>query len=69
LAVRSVLVRVDAAAEFGVWVPVASPRVLGVPSSLEGSGVVGRLLNWLLKFGRKRDVKEGEGGSGVGGLP
>ena len=69
-AVRKVVVSVDAAAELGVWVPVASPpRVFGVPSSLEGSGVVGLLLNWLLKFGRSRDVKEGEGGRGVGGRP
>jgi hypothetical protein len=69
LAVRSVLVRVDAAAEFGVCVPVALSRVFGVPSSLDGSGVVGLLLNWLLKFGRSKDVKDGEGGRGVGGRP
>jgi hypothetical protein len=50
-------------------VPVASPRVFGVPSSLDGSGVVGLLLNWLLKLGRSRDVKEGDGGRGVGGRP
>ena len=58
---RKLLVSVDAAAEFGVCVPV-----LGVPSSLDGSGVVG-LLFWLLKFGLKSEVKEGEGGRGVGG--
>ena len=65
-AVRKVLVSVDAAAELGVWLPV-----LGVPSSLEGSGVVGRLLNWLLKFrfGRSNDVRDGDGGRGVGGRP
>lgn len=70
-AVRKLLVSVDAAAELGVWVPVPSPsrRVLGVvPSSLEGSGVVGRLF-WLLKLGRRREVREGEGGRGVGGRP
>lgn len=64
-----VLVSVDAAAEFGVCVPVASSvRMWDVvpPSSLEGSGVVGRLLA-LLKVGRRRLVKEGEGGRGVGG--
>jgi hypothetical protein len=55
-------VSVEAAAELGVCVPV-----FGVPSSLDGSGVVG-LLFWLLKFGRKSEVKEGEGGKGVGGL-
>ena len=62
--------RVDATAEFGVCVPVAAPlvgSVLGVPpSSLEGSGVVGRLFA-LLKFGRRREVRDGEGGRGVGG--
>ena len=66
------LVSVDAAAEFGVCVPVALSRVLlgVVPSSLEGSGVVGRLLNWLvLKVGRKREVSDGDGGRGVGGRP
>lgn len=68
-AVRKVLVRVEAAAELGVCVPVALSRVLGVPSSLEGSGVVGRELNWLLKFGRNSEVKEGDGGRGVGGRP
>jgi len=61
---RSVLVKAEAAAELGVWEPV--PRVWEVPSSLEGSGVVGRLFA-LLKFGRRREVKEGEGGRGVGG--
>lgn len=73
---KSVLARVEAAAELGVWVPVTSPpppptRVWGCvvpPSSLEGSGVVGLLL-WVLKLGRRREVKEGDGGSGVGGRP
>lgn len=64
---RNVLVRADAAAELGVCVPVASPRICGVASSLEGSGVAG-LLFWELKFGRSRDVNDGDGGSGVGGL-
>ena len=69
LAVRKLLVRVDAAAELGVCVPVASPpRVFGVPSSLEGSGVVGRLF-WLLKLKGSREVREGDGGRGVGGRP
>lgn len=39
------------------------------PSSLEGSGVVGRELKLPLKVGRSRDVNEGEGGRGVGGRP
>ena len=65
-AVLNVLVSVDAAAEFGVWVPVASPRVCEVPSSLDGSGVVGLLLS-LLKLGRSNEVSEGDGGSGTGG--
>lgn len=68
-AVRKLLVRVEAAAELGVCVPVPLPfsRPCGVPSSLEGSGVAGRLLA-LLKLGRRRDVRDGDGGSGVGGL-
>lgn len=61
------LFRVEAAAELGVCVPVASPRVCGVPSSLDGSGVAG-LLFCELKFGLSSDVKDGDGGSGVGGL-
>lgn len=59
------LVSVDAAAEFGVCVPVTSPRVCGVPSSLEGSGVVGLLF--CAVRGLKSEVKDGEGGNGVGG--
>lgn len=60
------LVRVEAAAEFGVCVPVASPRMCDVPSSLDGSGVPG-LLFCELKLGRSKEVKEGDGGRGVGG--
>lgn len=37
------------------------------PSSLLGSGVVGREVWVLLKLGRRREVRDGEGGSGVGG--
>ncbi len=64
--------------ELGVWLPVAALLVGGCwvagvlappPSSDEGSGVVGRELKLLLKVGRRRDVREGEGGSGVGGRP
>jgi hypothetical protein len=59
-----------AAALLGVCVPVplAVRWVCGVPfpSSEEGSGVPGRLL-WEAKLGRRREVREGEGGSGVGG--
>lgn len=64
---RNVLVKVDAAAEFGVWVPVASPLRCEGPSSLEGSGVPG-LLFCELKFGLNSEVKDGDGGRGVGGL-
>ena len=60
------LFKADAAAEFGVCVPVPLSLVCDVPSSLEGSGVVGRLV-MPLKFGRKREVRDGDGGSGVGG--
>lgn len=62
-----------AAALLGVCVPVRVPVVLGrcgvafPPSSEDGSGVPGRLAVWEVKFGRRRDVREGEGGSGVGG--
>lgn len=56
-----------AAAELGVCVPVVTGRVVGVPpSSLLGSGVAGREF-WELKVGRSREVRDGEGGSGVGG--
>lgn len=68
---RKVLVSVDAAAELGVCWPVVPPfsRVVwDMPSSLDGSGVVGRLFA-LLKLGRRRDVRDGEGGRGVGGRP
>ena len=65
-AVRKVLVKVEAAAELGVCVPATPSRAFDVPSSLEGSGVVGLLL-CVLKFGRSKDVRDGEGGSGVGG--
>ena len=55
------------AALLGVCVPVPVLCVCGVPpSSEEGSGVPGRLF-WELKLGRRRDVSDGEGGSGVGG--
>lgn len=57
-----------AAALFGVCVPVAVCVCPVPPSSEEGSGVVG-LLFCELKFGRSRDVNDGDGGSGVGGLP
>lgn len=62
---RKLDVKVLAAAEFGVCEPV--PRVCGVPpSSDEGSGVPGRLF-CELKLGLKREVRDGEGGRGVGG--
>jgi hypothetical protein len=50
------------------WATAASVS-LGVSASLE-SGVVGRVevvLRLRSEGGRKRDVKLGEGGSGVGG--
>jgi len=56
-AVRKEVVRVVAAALLGVWL---------VPSSLLGSGVVGREA-CVLKVGRSRLVNDGLGGSGVGG--
>lgn len=64
LAVRKLDVNVLAAAELGVCEPV--PRVWGVPSSEEGSGVPGRLF-CELKLGLRREVRDGEGGRGVGG--
>lgn len=71
LAVRKEEERVVAAAELGVWAPVGRVLVfvvVAVPaaSSEERSGVPGRLVA-VLKLGRRREVKEGEGGSGVGG--
>lgn len=65
---RNEVVSVEAtAAEFGVWVPL-TPRPIreDPPSSEDGSGVVGREVV-ALKFGRRRDVRDGEGGRGVGG--
>ena len=50
-------------AEAGVAVPA---WWCPAPSSLEGSGVEGRLFAEL-KFGRSRDVSDGLGGRGVGG--
>jgi hypothetical protein len=47
------------AVECGVSIPPGGPA-----SSLERSGVLGRLA---LKAGRRRDVSDGEGGRGVGG--
>lgn len=63
MADRKVLVNVEAAAELGVCVPVLPFWVVGVFSSLLGSGVVGLLLR-----GRKSEVRDGDGGKGVGGL-
>jgi hypothetical protein len=48
----------------GVFAPVAPP--VGKSTSDE-SGVVGRDV-CVLNEGRSRDVKDGDGGSGVGGL-
>jgi hypothetical protein len=64
-AVRKLDVKVLTAAELGVCAP-DTDCVCGVPSSLDGSGVVGRLF-CELKFGLNSDVREGEGGRGVGG--
>lgn len=61
------LFNAEAAAEFGVCVPVPFSLVRDVPSSLDGSGVVGRLLT-PLKVGRSNEVRDGDGGRGVGGL-
>jgi len=71
-AVRYEVVSVLAAAALlGVCVPVPVLvrwvcGVLPFPSSEEGSGVPGRLL-WEVKLGRRRDVRDGAGGRGVGG--
>lgn len=64
-AVRKEVVRVEAAAELGVCAPGGRREVV-LPSSEEGSGVVGREV-CVLKLGRRREVREGEGGRGVGG--
>lgn len=68
-AVRNEEDKVVAAAELGVCAPVAGALVVVVvpPSSELGSGVPGRLGAAEEKFGRRRDVKEGDGGRGVGG--
>ena len=58
-----VAVRADLATTAAVEVGVEVP--FGPSTSLE-SGVVGREF-WELKEGRRRDVREGDGGKGVGG--
>lgn len=63
-AVRKEEVRAAAVVEEGVCVPVPGTVERGVCSSEEGSGVVGREA---LKLGRRSEVSDGEGGSGVGG--
>lgn len=64
-AVRNDVVSVLAAALFGVWAP-GRALLMPVPSSDDGSGVVGRDV-CALKLGRRRDVRDGDGGRGVGG--
>ena len=67
---RKDVVSAAAVEDEGVAVPVAVPvpgtcgRVVDASSEL-GSGVVGR--EWVPKFGRRSEVSDGEGGSGVGG--
>jgi hypothetical protein len=63
LAVRKDVVRVVAAAVMVLGVVEA---VAAASSPLLGSGVVGRETE-VLKVGRSRLVKEGDGGNGVGG--
>lgn len=50
--------------EVGVLVPLVGPYG---SSTSDESGVVGREVA-ALKAGRRREVKDGEGGSGTGGL-
>ena len=77
-AVRNDDERVVAAAELGVMAPVArlvvvvvvvlrEPAAVAAPSSELGSGVAGRLVAAEEKLGRRSEVRDGEGGRGVGG--
>jgi hypothetical protein len=53
--------------DVGVLVPfVVMAAVPGGSSTSEESGVVGRDV-WVLNDGRSRDVRDGDGGRGVGG--
>lgn len=67
---RKLVVSVETAAELGVCVPVVPVPAPGLvreePSSLEGSGVPGRLF-CELNVGLRSDVSDGLGGNGVGG--
>ena len=63
-AVRKDVVRAAAELDVGVCVPVPGRVERGVVSSDDGSGVVGREA---LKLGRRREVRDGDGGRGVGG--
>lgn len=62
-----ILARFVVVVDVGVLVPlVAVPGPFGRSTS-EESGVVGREVV-VLNDGRRREVREGDGGSGVGGL-
>ena len=50
----------------GVDVPAVVPTTDEWTSTSDESGVVGRLV-CVLNEGRRRDVKDGDGGRGVGG--